>query len=423
MARRKRRIAVIGGGPKAVAIAAKAKCINEVLGPILDITIFERDEIGAAWTGKHGYTDGKQILCTPAERDLGFPYEAEIYGEEVADAMQSNFSWMAYCIATGTYAEWVSRGRRRPSHVEFAEYLKHAAEHAECRVVLGEVIELAEQNSRWVVRYTDKESRTVSAIRGFDAVVVTGPGQAAHRLTVPPHANAVFDGFSFWQCPNQALALAAGSAEAIVIAGGGGTAAAIAGWLSPRVSNKIVMVGNQGALFARVDTSFENLVFTSREVWTSLSFEDRKKFTDRLTRGAVWTAALQVLESARNVEYQPGTAKAVYLKSTGPEVAYEKSSAVGKTWRLPACVVIDATGFDTWWFTKLLPTQLQRKLRTSGAKLQDKMDASLALPLRGYPSLHAPTLSHVVSPAFNSLMALGGMSDAVLRPHVEAALR
>ncbi|MEJ8630188.1 hypothetical protein P0F65_10725 [Sphingomonas sp. I4] len=65
-------LAVIGAGPKAAALAAKAYCLQQQGIPVA-VTVFERNEIGANWTGDFGYTDGIQRLCTPAERDLGFP--------------------------------------------------------------------------------------------------------------------------------------------------------------------------------------------------------------------------------------------------------------------------------------------------------------------------------------------------------------
>ncbi len=69
-----KKIAVVGGGPKAAAICAKAWCLNQDSRQ-LRIQVFEKSGFGAAWNGRHGYTDGDQKLCTPAERDVGFPYE------------------------------------------------------------------------------------------------------------------------------------------------------------------------------------------------------------------------------------------------------------------------------------------------------------------------------------------------------------
>jgi mycobactin lysine-N-oxygenase len=69
---RKARLAVLGGGAKAAALAAKAWCLKEGKIADIEIVIFEQHKVGASWDGEHGYTDGEQRLCTHIERDVGF---------------------------------------------------------------------------------------------------------------------------------------------------------------------------------------------------------------------------------------------------------------------------------------------------------------------------------------------------------------
>lgn len=57
-------IAVVGGGAKAAALAARAHALRKEGVADIGVTIFEQDEIGANWTGRGGYTDGAQRLCT-----------------------------------------------------------------------------------------------------------------------------------------------------------------------------------------------------------------------------------------------------------------------------------------------------------------------------------------------------------------------
>ena len=105
----KQEIAVIGGGAKAVAIATKAACLRRTRTADVHVTIFERATIGAHWDGAHGYTDGLQPLCTPAERDLGFPYDETTFGPRVNISMQT-YSWMSYAAYRNgepDYADWV----------------------------------------------------------------------------------------------------------------------------------------------------------------------------------------------------------------------------------------------------------------------------------------------------------------------------
>ena len=55
-------VAIIGGGAKAAAIAAKAAALRAARRADIHVTIFERHAIGAHWDGGHGYTDGTQPL-------------------------------------------------------------------------------------------------------------------------------------------------------------------------------------------------------------------------------------------------------------------------------------------------------------------------------------------------------------------------
>src|SRR5689334_11164233 len=132
------RLAVIGGGPKAVAIAAKAKVLNEAQMMECEVYVFESTEIGSSCSGGNGYTDGQQLLCTPAEKDLGFPYSAFPGAPDVAEQTMAQFSWGAF-KASRSYADWVDRGRAAATHGEFAEYLKWAFDRSETTLCHGTV--------------------------------------------------------------------------------------------------------------------------------------------------------------------------------------------------------------------------------------------------------------------------------------------
>ncbi|PHV07438.1 hypothetical protein CSQ96_09545 [Janthinobacterium sp. BJB412] len=62
----RKRVAVVGGGPKAVALAVKAKVLKALKLQDTEVVIFEKQSIGAAWEGSDGYSDGEQRLCTLA---------------------------------------------------------------------------------------------------------------------------------------------------------------------------------------------------------------------------------------------------------------------------------------------------------------------------------------------------------------------
>src|SRR5215831_16753799 len=96
-------LAVIGGGPKGAAIAAKASALRAVGYDAPVITIYEPHSLGASWSGRFGYTDGIQLICTLAERDLGYPYDVRTFGRAVADHLFAEYSWHRFSVSTGEY--------------------------------------------------------------------------------------------------------------------------------------------------------------------------------------------------------------------------------------------------------------------------------------------------------------------------------
>lgn len=419
-----RKLAIIGGGAKAAAICAKAAALRDLAGIDIAVTVFERSALGAAWDGKHGFTDGEQRLCTPAERDIGYPYSMTSYGPEVASAMQARFSWPAFAVISGEYGEWVDKGRPRLPHSTFAAYIEHCIRTSDAAPVFGDVTRLQPHRSKWRIDYHDRDTGAAGQLDDFDGVVVTSTGPARPRLA-KPNDPRLLDGVTFWTAAASVPGLAQGSDEPIVIIGSGGTAAAIAAKLARMsVARQIVILGTQPTLYARVDSFFENQMFRDAETWATLSSDERRAFTDRLTRGAVWSNVLEDLADA-DLVYRPGEAKQVRHEPPGDptgELLIEFTTTAVPTVRRhqPAAVVIDATGFDASWFADLLPAALRDQVRNEDKRMREDMDSSLMLPLTGAPPLHAPMLSQVVGPAYTSLMALGSLSDAVLRPYVAA---
>jgi mycobactin lysine-N-oxygenase len=68
------RLAVLGAGPKGLAIAAKRAALARTGWAVPDLLVVDRAGVATNWSGADGYTDGRQPLSTPAEKDVGFPY-------------------------------------------------------------------------------------------------------------------------------------------------------------------------------------------------------------------------------------------------------------------------------------------------------------------------------------------------------------
>jgi mycobactin lysine-N-oxygenase len=424
-------LAVLGAGPKAAALAAKAYCLQQE-GVAVSVSVFERHEIGANWSGRYGYTDGRQRLCTPAERDLGFPY-LPTFGANVVELMQSRFSWSAFLISQANegngYANWVNRGRHPPAHSKFAQYLQFAFAKAEVTPFCGRIVQIVDEGGTWGVRQIDAASRDVVEYQGFHGIVFTGPGPNS-RLLPKVSDPRVLSGVDFWSRLAHIRKLVAKlKEEPIVIIGGGGTAAAVTAWFIRNGvrDHPIVLLNNQAMLFTRTTNFFENSLFDDEETWKALQPGDRGEFTRRLNRGVVWETVTELLSEAENLTLMPGAADAIRhvsnpRRQSVKTVDVQYTNALG-TSSLPAGIVIDATGFDPWAFAAVTPSDMRIELEPSRrSDLKKTMKSDLSLPLDAWPRVHAPNLAEAVGPGYGSLMVLGSMADRILQPYYDAAL-
>jgi mycobactin lysine-N-oxygenase len=297
-------IAIVGGGPKAAAIAAKAVAMRNIGLSAPDVTIFEARSIGSAWKGGDGgYSDGASRLCTPAPRDLGFPYGDDL-SASCAGRMFAEFSWASFLVDSGgdQYARWVNRGTPRPTHGEFAQYLEWAVVKAGARVVIDRVTGLS-WNGQWGVA-----TRNNGDAGRFDGVVITGPGPPVPALLNRP-SNRILDGRNFWT--NEALVrslVAQDRDPTVVIIGAGGTAAAVAGWFVRHNFSRlpIHIVGREATLYTRSPGYFEDRLFSDDDAWDDLPAGARQEFVARLTRGVVWQDVIDGLSRHDNLTYRCG---------------------------------------------------------------------------------------------------------------------
>lgn len=436
-------IAVVGGGPKAAALAAKADVLRRHSArPVPQIVIYERTALGANWAGGNGYTDGLQPLCTLAERDLGFPYQSA-YGTAAAEALFADYSWHSFAVRQGLgpagYEQWVLQGRQPPSHSDFAAYLTSAIARSGALHRPAEVTGLDYQpaSSQWEVRWSDR----LGAVHWdqHDAVVITGSGPALPALAGAVDASGnrnprVFDGISFWtELDEIAKILVAESVDdrRIVLIGAGGTAAAIAYWfVRARIDVPITIIGREPTLYARHPGYFEDRLFSDESAWLALPDHARDEFVRRLTTGVVWDYVLKNLDVAR-IAYQcadaigfntlPGPHAGLYpdvevnVRPTAPPGAAPSAAATAQD----GAVFVDARGFDRWWFASLLPAHLALHFgRTNQAAVQAAVDDALRVGAPFPAGLHAPMLASRQGPAASNLMALGWMSDRILRAFV-----
>jgi mycobactin lysine-N-oxygenase len=104
-----KKLYIIGAGPKAVAIAAKAAVLQSLGYTVPDVTIVEKHEIGAHWVGRFGYTDGRLLLATAPYKDMGFPYDSRLvldrsHRRKIDEKMLQRFS--AQFLALCSKSKW-----------------------------------------------------------------------------------------------------------------------------------------------------------------------------------------------------------------------------------------------------------------------------------------------------------------------------
>jgi mycobactin lysine-N-oxygenase len=95
-------VAVVGAGPKGIAIAAKARALQQAGLGAPRVVLIDRGAVAGNWSGRQGYTSGLLPLGTPPEKDVGFPY-ADSWGPATAavTAVMAEFTWQRHLIGRG----------------------------------------------------------------------------------------------------------------------------------------------------------------------------------------------------------------------------------------------------------------------------------------------------------------------------------
>src|SRR5689334_7546607 len=239
-------LAVIGAGPKGIAIAAKARALTAAGLPAPRVVLVERGEIAGNWNGRQGYTSGLLPLGTPPEKDVGYPYAAS-WGEASAGvvAAMAEYSWQRHLIRHGDYGDWVDRGRMRPTHRQWSAYLREVAEAAQAEIVRGVVtgLEITDGDG-WEVRLEAGDAIAV------DGVVITGAGPPITVPGQPRDHSRVLDGRTYWLTAHE---LQREHALNVCVIGSGETAASVVIDLLKRSHrhSTIDVLTTRGVLYSR----------------------------------------------------------------------------------------------------------------------------------------------------------------------------
>ncbi len=402
----------MGAGPKGIAIAAKARALAAVGLPAPRVVLVDRGEVAGNWSGRQGYTSGLLPLGTPPEKDVGYPYPAS-WGDASADvvAAMAAYSWQRHLIRHGAYSDWIDRGRTRPTHRQWSEYLREVAEAAEAEIVSGAVIGLeVATGDRWRVKLAADDD--IAA----DGLVLTGAGPPITVPGQPRDHRRVLDGRGYWLAPHE---MHHERAQNVCVIGSGETAASVVTDLVRRAHrhSAVDVLTSRGVLYSRGESYDENRLYSDPGDWPRLAEAHRHEFLERTDRGVFSLQAEAALNQARGFRTLAGRAAAIEAREQDVIVTIEYGN---ERERVAYDAVVVAIGFDGRWFEALLGKDASARYQAAlgGDDLQHVIGTDLSVAGLT-PPLHLPVMAGLAQgPGFPNLSCLGLLSDRILRRYV-----
>jgi mycobactin lysine-N-oxygenase len=232
-------------------------------------------------------------LGTPPEKDVGFPYP-DSWGDasDAVTAEMASFAWQRHLIEHGLYADWVDRGRLRPTHRQWSAYLREVAEKAEAEIVRGEVVGLDVDDEQWQLALDAGETITA------DGVVFTGAGTPITVAGQPQQHARVFDGRSYWL---RGRTLRADLPQSTCVIGSGETAASVVIDLLKHGHKRstVDVVTSRGVIYSRGESYDANRFYSDPGDWPRLAESHRREFLERTDRGVFSPQAEAILNQSR----------------------------------------------------------------------------------------------------------------------------
>lgn len=419
-------LAVIGAGPKGIAIAVKAKVLEE-FGFIVDrVILIEKHSVAANWSGDYGYTNGEMKLGTSPEKDVVFPLEIDLGNEVINARIQKrllHFTWMSFLVHTHRYAEWVDRGRHAPCHKLWALYLQWIAEQLapEITIISAEVIQidLTADGKQWKLSLEDSRKNQYSI--EADRLMLTGPGKTRMDF-IEGHSeslsSSIYDLESFWGALKTKTFKPSGRLAIIGTGENAASALLALAQYAPQLQSDVI--SQKGFIFSRAENYYENQVFTQPEQngWSMLDISDRRDFIKRTDLSVFSLHAMSILNEQIRHQIIPGRVKCLNHDDQfiTLHIAYHQ-----KTFTRNYDQVILATGFDQVATLKALLTPCAQKVimqALSGPLTQQNIASKIQsdLSIEGMqPYLHLPMLAGLMQgPGFSNLSCLGLLSDRVV---------
>jgi mycobactin lysine-N-oxygenase len=409
-------LAVVGAGPKGIAVAAKARALAAAGLDAPRVVLIDRGPVAGNWTGRQGYTSGLLPLGTPPEKDIGFPYPDSWGGVSPAvTAAMAGFGWQRHLTERGVYADWVDRGRLRPTHRQWSFYLRDVAAKTQAEVVSASVAGLEAEGDGWRVSLSPGSSSAAGELWA-DGVVLTGTGPPIRVPGQPGQHPRVTDGRGYWRHeprPGKDLA------QSICVIGSGETAASVVINLLHRAHphSTVDVVTSRGILYSRGESFEENRLYSDPGDWPALAETHRREFLERTDRGVFSVQAEAVLNASRGFRTLAG--RVVALDASDHQVIVTTEYGTERE-KVAYDFVVVAIGFESRWFLRLLGPEARARLTRAVAEdlLERRIDVDLSVAGLD-PALHLPMLAGLAQgPGFPNLSCLGLLSDRILRRYV-----
>ncbi|WP_157114091.1 SidA/IucD/PvdA family monooxygenase [Nocardia gamkensis] len=406
-------LVVVGAGPKALAVAAKAHVLRELGLPAPRVIVVEAHAVGGNWLPSGGWTDGQHRLGTSPEKDIGFPYHstwARGRNRAINEAMTA-YSWTSFLIDQGTYAEWVDRGRPSPQHHVWAKYLQWVARGIDLELVYGTVRSIAATADGWQVTAVAGDGRPTEI--EADGLMITGPGRSEKALAHHPKVLSIAE---FW---NLAGKRSLPVASRVAVIGGGETAGSALDELIRHGMLSISVISPMATIYTRGESYFENSLFSDPIKWGSLSIEERRDVIRRTDRGVFSVRVQESLLADNRVHHMQG--RVVRVTDQDGAVALTLRNEMRPDQVHTTDLVIDATGGRPLWFLELFDANAADllELAVGGELTQARIETAIGydLAVSGLDSkLYLPNLAALAQgPGFPNLSCLGALSDRVLQ--------
>lgn len=409
---------VIGAGPKAIAVAAKATVMRGLGLPAPHVRVVESHAVGANWQSIGGWTDGRHRLGTGPEKDIGFPYRSTVTGRtahsdlnaEISRRMQA-YSWMSFLVEHQTYAEWIDRGRPNPHHHVWARYLQWVATRIDLDITIGTVRSVSADDDQWSLQITTPAGSTDEVVG--DGLMITGPGSSDTAILDDEHVLSVA---AFWdRVSRRDLPLASRAA----VIGGGETAGSALDELARHEVMSVSVISPGATIYTRGESYFENAMFSDPTGWSAISPAERRDVIRRTDRGVFSVSVQENLLGDSRIQHLQG--RVVAARRAGELIAVTLHNEGRAPQTLTFDLVVDATGGQPLWFLDLFTDDAADllELTLGWPPTLERIESAIGhdLAVTGLtPKLFLPNLAGFAQgPGFPNLSSLGELSNRILR--------